>query len=252
MQNQNAAKFKALHFGNQPLILTNVWDAASAAIIQAGGAKALATSSASLAWANGYADGGELPQEILLSSIERIQRVCKVPLSVDIEDGYSNSVEEVVSLVGELVQIGVVGINIEDGDQPIEELAEKIVAIRSSFCKDQLFINARTDVYLRELVNPDKRVSESQHRIQRYAESGADCAFVPGLMDTTEMAELSSSISLPLNIMLADCSQPLGADIKTRVSRISYGPSPFIQAYASLAQTEVTYDALNQILRPQS
>ena len=122
----HSQQFRNLHSNKRALILINSWDAASAALVQAAGSDALATSSASLAWANGYADGSVLPRDVLLSAINRILRVSKIPLSVDIEDGYSQSPDEVADFVVHLAKLGVAGVNIEDGQDSPELLVEKI------------------------------------------------------------------------------------------------------------------------------
>jgi 2-methylisocitrate lyase-like PEP mutase family enzyme len=114
--------FQSLHEGGL-LLLANCWDGGSARLAQAAGARALATSSASLAWANGYADGSHLPPGLLLQSVRGIARVSDLPLTVDIEDGYSDEPEQVASLVRELMDAGAVGINIEDGAGRPELLA---------------------------------------------------------------------------------------------------------------------------------
>jgi len=187
----------------QVLILINSWDAAGEAIVQASGCEALAISSASLAWANGYADGSALPREVLLSAISRILRVSKIPLTVDIEDGYSQSPDEVADLVVNLTKLGVVGVNIEDGHDAPELLVEKILVIRNRLGMDAVFINARTDVYLRSLVDPDKRLSDSIESLNKYIANGADDAFVPAMTSPMDIAAVSSSVQAPFNTMVS-------------------------------------------------
>ena len=158
---------------HEVLVLPNAWDAASAHIQARAGAKAVATSSAALCWALGYQDGGALPVGELLSAIRRIVRTVAVPLTVDIEDGYSDSPEEVAELAAEVLRCGAVGINIEDGTAPSEILAEKIQAIRSRTGAAELFINARTDVYLRSLApEGPEAVAMVNARAKDYASAG--------------------------------------------------------------------------------
>ncbi|WP_076411924.1 isocitrate lyase/phosphoenolpyruvate mutase family protein [Shewanella sp. UCD-KL12] len=230
--------FHQLHVGTSPLVLVNVWDAASAMIVQASGAKALATSSASLAWSLGYADGGDLPVDALLFAVANIMRVSKLPVTVDIEDGYSDKPEEVVSLVAELVRLGVVGINIEDGEQSSELLVDKITAIRASSCCRQVFINARTDVYLRELVSHDGALDITKSRLKRYQAAGADCGFIPGI-DAEDIAlRLRSDLIMPLNFMLAGDHLAVSTHaellLKQGVIRFSVGPGSFLDTYSTL------------------
>ena len=126
------ARFLALHHADKPLLIANAWDAASTALWQHAGAPAIGTSSAALAWACGYADGGPLVHDALVAKVREILRVARVPVSVDLEDGYSDDPQQVANLVRELVDLGVVGINIEDAGKPAELLVAKIEAIRAT------------------------------------------------------------------------------------------------------------------------
>ena len=113
-----AARFRALH--QQGLLrLANAWDAGTARLIEHLGAPAVATTSAGLAWAQGYPDGDHLPVARLLDSVDSIARVLSTPLTVDIEGGYSDDPDTVADTVLQLVRRGASGINVEDGsDDP--------------------------------------------------------------------------------------------------------------------------------------
>lgn len=226
--------FKQLHSQQQPLVLMNIWDAASAAMVQQLGARALATSSASLAWANGYADGEDLPTQVLLTAVAQIMRVARVPVSVDIEAGYSDSPEQVAALVVKLKDMGVCGINIEDGEQAPSLLVDKIAAIIAAVGTDAVFVNARTDVYLRSLVPPAQQVTTCIERAACYAQAGAHGCFVPALSQPDEVIAVADGIQLPLNVMVTDSAPDLCAWRNCQVSRISMGPAPFLQSYAGL------------------
>src|SRR5262245_9848087 len=125
-----AALFRALHTSSSILVLPNAWDVASARLMEASGARAIATSSAAVAWAHGRADGGGLTREMVTSSARAIVRSVQLPVSVDIEAGYGDEVHGVAELARQLVDIGVVGINIEDGTGDPELLARKIETIK--------------------------------------------------------------------------------------------------------------------------
>lgn len=258
MFSNNCNDFRNLHLNSQPLILINIWDAASAAIVQKSGATALATSSASLAWTNGYPDGSNMPIDLLLSSVRSILRVSKVPLTVDIEDGYSDSPGDVAKLVSELVKLGISGINIEDGRNSPDLLVEKISSIRRLVDVEALFINARTDVYLQQLVAPTKMLDETIVRLKRYIAAGADGAFVPAVTLVTDVSTLSSSIQAPLNIMIPNDTEKLEEITKAGANRISLGPASFIDAYSKLPRIvetllktdnriQLSYDSLNNM-----
>jgi len=114
-----------------------------------------------------------------------------LPLTVDIEDGYSSDPEVVGQLVGQLLEAGVVGINIEDGSDAPELLARKIAACRAAAdaAGVKLFINARCDVYLRGLAEPGTpRVAETLRRAAIYQQAGASGLFAPGVTDEGEIA----------------------------------------------------------------
>lgn len=117
--NNNATVFAHLHRQPHPLRLPNAWDAGSALLIESLGAAAIATTSAGVAWSLGYRDGDKLPLELHLASIASIARVINVPLSVDIEGGYATAEHSLERVVARFIDVGAVGINIQDGvDQP--------------------------------------------------------------------------------------------------------------------------------------
>jgi 2-methylisocitrate lyase-like PEP mutase family enzyme len=196
-------QFHDLHRGPAPLRLANCWDAGSARVISSLGSPAIATTSAGMAWSLGYADGHKLPVAELLAAVQRIARVVTVPLSVDIEAGYSKDPTLVATLVMQLADLGVVGINIEDGRDAPTLLAAKIQAIKTATAKKSLpvFVNARTDVYLKGLVPETARSMEVLQRSEHYRNAGADGLFVPLLLNAGEIAEIAKQAQLPLNVM---------------------------------------------------
>ena len=183
------ARFVKLHQGADLYVLPNVWDAGGARLVQQQGARAVGTSSAAMAWSCGHADGGGLPDSALLQRVSEIVGVTSLPVTVDIEDGYGDAPDVVAARVLRLADAGVVGINIEDGAGSPAALVDKITAIRSALGGRSLFINARTDVYLRGLSEGDEAVGMSIDRLQAYARAGADGGFVPGLRALDEASE---------------------------------------------------------------
>lgn len=221
---EHAKTFRQLHTGDV-LVLANAWDAGSARLMEAAGSKAIATTSAGLAWSNGYADGDKLPSHILVSAVAAIARVIKVPLTVDIEGGYSHEPSSVAELIDRLIDAGAIGINIEDGAASAEMLCAKIEAIRERVTRQgaDLFINARTDVYLRGLASTDQRVSETLRRAEIYKSAGADGIFVPGVSESAEIRELCEKIALPVNVMALPSLPPLAELNSLGVKRLSAG-----------------------------
>jgi 2-methylisocitrate lyase-like PEP mutase family enzyme len=220
-----ANDFRKLHDNSTPLRLPNIWDAGSARLVESLGAQAIATTSAGFAWALGYQDGRVLPYDEVVASVRRIKRVLKVPLSVDVENGYSDDPKAVAENVMRLVDLGIAGINIEDGPDAASLLASKIEAIRNAVSKAgaDLFVNARSDVFLASLVEKAKQPDEAIARGALYASAGADGLFLPVLSNPSDIESIAKSVSLPLNVMavpgLAD-----GATLgKLGVRRLSAG-----------------------------
>lgn len=177
--------FKNLHSQNDPLLICNVWDAASAKIAEKLNFQAIGTSSAAIATLLGYKDGENMTFAELSYFVERITASTKLPLSVDLESGYSKDPSEIVKHIKKLASLGVVGINIEDSvvDKErmllnAEEFAETVATIKERLQKDNtsIFINVRTDSFLLQQANA---LNETNRRIQLFEEAGADGIFIP-------------------------------------------------------------------------
>jgi 2-methylisocitrate lyase-like PEP mutase family enzyme len=232
---ERAATFCRLHQDGL-LVLANAWDAASARLIESLGAKAVATTSAGVAWSHGYPDGDQLPVRRLAETVAAITRIVKVPLSADVEGGYSADPAAVGEAVAAVVGAGAVGINIEDGDQDPDLLCAKIESAKRAATRAgvDLFVNARTDVYLRGLVPEDRRVETTLARAERYRAAGADGLFVPVLAAPAEIRAVAAGAGLPLNVMAWPGLPPASELMRLGVRRLSAGSSI---AQAALAQT---------------
>jgi len=197
-----ANRFHALH-ADGLLLLANAWDAGSARLAQAAGARAIATSSAAVAWAHGWPDGDRLPVELLLQTTRAVVGATDLPVTVDIEGGYADDPARVGELVAALIEAGAVGINIEDGSKDPELLCAKIAAARAAarVAGIDLYINARIDVWLRGLAAPGQRVAETLARAARYRVAGASGLFAPGVTDAGEIASLVAGTSMPVNVL---------------------------------------------------
>ncbi|SDO82609.1 2-Methylisocitrate lyase, PEP mutase family [Pseudomonas arsenicoxydans] len=261
------SQFHQLHHDGL-LILTNVADATGARIVEQLGCKAVATSSAAVAWAHGYPDGNALPLERLISTVESIARVISVPLTVDIEAGYSDDLARVAEVIDAVIAAGAVGINIEDGASPPELLVRKIEIARQVAERRQvkLFINARTDVYLKGLVPAEDRVAETLRRAALYQAAGADGLFAAGVTAEYEIAALCQGTSLPVNVLGLPGLPSLDELKALGVRRLSAGSgiAEFLYgAMASLAKgfletgkldsshlKAFTYGEVNALLKP--
>ena len=219
-----ATVFANLHKGPDLLILPNAWDPGSARIIEHAGAKAIATSSAAVAWAHGYPDGEALPPDALLQTIRGIARIVDVPVSADIEAGYAQDAAAAGAFAARVIDAGAVGINIEDGASPPDLLCTKIEAVRETAEKKgvALWINARTDVYLKKLFEGEAAYKEAVARAKRYADAGASSIFVPAVTDEMIIANLVRDVVLPLNVL--GPALPPAAELKRLgVRRLSAG-----------------------------
>jgi 2-methylisocitrate lyase-like PEP mutase family enzyme len=216
--------FRALHESGL-LILPNAWDAGSARIIEHAGAKAIATSSAAVAWAHGYPDGEAIPPETLLSTVRSIARVVDVPVSADVEAGYAPDAEAAGAFAARVVDAGAVGVNVEDGAAAPDLLAAKIGRMKtiSSTAGVALWINARVDVYLRRLAEGDAAYDETVHRARVYREAGADSIFVPGVVEEGMIARLVEDVVLPLNLLAWPGLPPASRLKELGVRRLSAG-----------------------------
>jgi 2-methylisocitrate lyase-like PEP mutase family enzyme len=231
----DAATFHALH--RDFIILPNAWDAASARVIQEAGARAIATSSAAVAWAHGFADGHKFPVEKLITVVEEIARVVSVPITTDAEGGYDDDPKRVAENVTAFINAGAVGINIEDGKQSHELHLKKIEAVRAAAQKAgvDLFINARTDVYLKNLVPAEQALDETLRRARAIKDAGADGLFVPASRPQ-DIAAIAEGAGLPLNVM-AIPTLPNAAELKALgVKRYSAATSVFNAAMAGVRE----------------
>jgi 2-methylisocitrate lyase-like PEP mutase family enzyme len=198
-------RFRELHHREgEALVLANAWDAGSARVIEACGVEAIATTSSGVAWSCGWPDGNALPPRELAEVVRRIVRVITVPLTVDAEAGYSDDPVKAADAVSAVMDAGAVGVNLEDGSGPPALLCAKIEAAKRAAARAgvDLFVNARTDVFLRGLVAAGERVAETVRRARAYREAGADGIFVPRASTPDDIRALVAGVTLPLNVMV--------------------------------------------------
>lgn len=230
---QAATAFNALHGGPDLLVLPNAWDAGTARLIEGLGARAIATTSAGVAWAHGYADGDQLPLERLVATVAAIARVIRVPLTVDMEGGYGDDPAGVGDAVTAVIDAGGVGMNIEDGTSPPDRLSGRIEAAKAAGVRRgvDFFVNARTDVYLRGLAPEGARVEETLSRARRYRDAGADGLFAPGVTDPGEIRAIAAGTPLPLNVLARPGLPDRAALARLGVRRLSAGSGLTSAAY---------------------
>lgn len=243
-QNDKAARFAELHVKGTPLALYNAWDAGSAKAVVAAGAHAIATSSWSVAEAQGYRDGEDLPIELARQIIGRIAATVDVPVSADFEGGYTDDDAALADNVSRLVELGIVGINFEDravkgsGLYDTERQATRISALRTAADEAgvALFINARTDLFLGQGNEPGATVDEAINRSKAYADAGASGFFIPGLQEEALIARICDAAALPVNVMVMDGVPDNERLAQIGVARISYGPIPYLHAMSAVQE----------------
>jgi 2-methylisocitrate lyase-like PEP mutase family enzyme len=245
-QRRKAEEFFSMHTRGNPVVLFNVWDAGSAKAVAASGAKAIATSSWSIANANGFKDGEQIPFDLAIDILRRIVRAVDVPVTADLESGYGDAPEIVGHTIRLAIEAGAVGCNLEDSFpangklREVSDQVDRICCARSvaNGAKARFFINARTDVFFQRpaLQHDDGMVEEAVERARAYAGAGADGVFAPGLMDMRLIGRLTNESPLPLNVMMLDAAPPLQALAQHGVARISYGPQPYLLAMKALEE----------------
>ncbi len=214
--------FAKLHEGPDVLVLPNAWDAGSARVIEAAGAKAVATSSAAVAWAHGYPDGEAVPFDAIVDTVRGIARVVSVPITADIESAYARDGAEAAQTVARVIDAGAHGINIEDGTGAPDLLGAKIAAIKARF-GDGVWINARTDVYLHNLAQGEAAYEETVRRARLYREAGADSIFVPLAVEDALLSRLVRAVAAPLNLLAWPGLPPVARLKEIGVRRLSAG-----------------------------
>uniref|UniRef100_A0AAU2JSP5 Isocitrate lyase/phosphoenolpyruvate mutase family protein n=1 Tax=Streptomyces sp. NBC_00049 TaxID=2903617 RepID=A0AAU2JSP5_9ACTN len=229
-----ATAFAGLHTPAAPLALANAWDVASARIVEAAGAPAVATTSAGVAWSLGAPDGDSLARDRALDLIARVAAAVSVPVTADIEGGFGADAAAVGETVTGVLAAGAVGINIEDGGRTPAEHAERLAAARAAAdaAGVPLYVNARIDTYLRGLGDPATRLDETLDRAAAYLRAGASGIFVPGVLDPAVVTELAKGIDAPLNILLGPGAPTVAAFGALGVSRVSLGSWVAEAAYA--------------------
>jgi len=265
--------FRQLHHQDDPLLLPNAWDAASARLFEEAGFPAIGTTSAGIAFSLGFPDGEQAPFAEITAAVARIVRAVRVPISADIEAGFGDAPEEIVRSCRAILETGAVGVNLEDRSRDRTRLTdiavqgERIQAVKqASRGGDALVVNARTDVFLASIGAPETRFDETVRRCNAYRAAGADCLFVPGVTDEETIARLVRVIDGPLNILAGAGTPPVERLASLGVARVSLGSGPMratlgllrriakelleTGTYAALTSGAIPYDEANRLFSP--
>lgn len=229
--------FAALHLPGKPLFLVNAWDGASARFLHSAGHSVVGTTSLGTAYAAGQPDGEGRTFADVLALVEQCTHL-GIPVSADIENGFSDNPDDVLGYVREIHSAGALGINIEDGRaddtlNPVETAAEKIRAISRHV--PGLFINARTDPYWIKDDDSDRdKYQTAVARARAYLQAGAHGIFVPGARDQETIRSLVSEIPAPLNVLYQSGGPTLTELASAGVARVSTGSLLFRVSLGSL------------------
>lgn len=229
-----AEQFKKLHVSGEPLIMANAWDAGSAVILQEAGIRGIGTTSAGIAFSRAVPDyEGELSFDAALEETHRIANAVKIPVSMDAENGYADTADQVFKHMKKIVATGVVGASIEDHSPDreaplydIENAIERIIAARESVdaSGSPFTLTARAECFLTS--HPDA-FRESIKRVNRYREAGADCLFVPGLAGIEMITQFVKEVDGPVSVVMGLSGTPVSVEelAQAGVARISIGGS---------------------------
>jgi 2-methylisocitrate lyase-like PEP mutase family enzyme len=227
--------FQQLHLGPEILVIANAWDAASARMFEEAGVKAVGTGSAGIAFSHGYPDNEFIPRRVILDATREIVAGVQVPVTADILTGLGRTLEEAAATVKEVIAMGAVGINLEDGSEEgsphlfdVDFQCEKIRAICAAANEAgvPIVVNARTDSYWLKLGEDKQRLAESIARANRYREAGAHCLFVPAVVDKASIQTLVKEIAGPINILTVPGCPPIPELRQLGVRRVSEGSGP--------------------------
>ena len=243
-QHALATRFRALHDPAAPLALANIWDVASARVVAAAGAPAIATTSAGVAWGLGAADGNRISRTLMLDQLARIVAAVDLPVTADIESGFGSAPADVADTVARVLETGAVGVNIEDASfapaspeeplRPVAEQAERLAAAREAAERAgiPLYLNARIDVFLRQAGEESGRLAATLDRARAYLDAGASGIFVLGVADAETIAALTAGIDAPVNVGGSPGALAVAELGKLGVARVSLGAAIAEAAYA--------------------
>lgn len=237
-QKEKARIFSRMHKENKMFLLPNAWNVGSAYIYEKQGFKAVATSSAGIAYDLGYPDGEDISFDDLLWIVQKISTRLDIPLSVDFERGYAKTAQGVKDKARKLLLAGAVGFNIEDGLPEgtlasLESQIEKISAL-SELKKEMeidFVINARTCSYWLNVADEKNKLEIALKRGNAFAQAGADCIFIPGPITQSVAAKLVAGIKSPINLILNSAFNDFAELEKLGVRRLSLGSAPVRNIY---------------------
>jgi 2-methylisocitrate lyase-like PEP mutase family enzyme len=238
---EKRSRFRELHVPGSPLVMPNPADRGEARILESLGFPALATTSGGFAATLGRSDYGVSREEALAHAAAIVSAV-DLPVSADLENGFSDRAEDVADTVRAAVEVGLAGCSIEDfttrAEAPLYELGEAAqrVAAAADAAHDRsgpgLVLTARAENYLRG--HPD--LHDTIARLQAFQQAGADVLYAPGMTDLADIGTLVSAVDLPVNVLLVPHGPSVGELAGVGVARISVGSAFHNVALGALAR----------------
>ena len=259
MSSEKEKQFHQLHHNNELLILPNIWNPLGAMLLEDLGYKAVATASASIAFTNGTDDGEKISFDELILILKKIVKSVKVPVTADIESGYAENNPVLKENIKKLIDTGIAGINFEDSHHDEKTLfskevqSEKINLIKKTASENgsNLFINARTDVFIKENhLSKEEKIINAIERGNAYKDAGAD-GFYPILLKEKESIKtIIKEVSLPVNILMFPGIPDFSTLKEIGLARISLGPGFLknaINSMKTIAQKLLRFEGMEEI-----
>jgi 2-methylisocitrate lyase-like PEP mutase family enzyme len=258
-QSEKEKQFHQLHDNNELLILPNIWNPLGAMLLEDLGYKAVATASASIAFANGIDDGEKISFDELISILKKIVKSVKIPVTADIESGYAENNSVLKENIKRLIDTGIAGINFEDShhDEPKlfskDEQSEKIHLIKKTASENgsNLFINARTDVFIKENhLSKEEKITNAIERGNAYKDAGADGFYPILLKEKASIKTIIDEVSLPINILMFPGIPDFSTLKEIGLARISLGPGFLknaINSMKNIAEKLLHFEGMEEI-----
>lgn len=258
-QSQKEKQFHQIHLNNELLILPNIWNPLGAILLEDLGYKAVATASASIAFTNGIDDGEKISFDELILILKKIVKSVKIPVTADIESGYAKNNFDLKENIKRLIDIGIVGINFEDSQHEDQKLftkeiqSEKINLIRKTASEksSNLFINARTDVFIKENhLSKEEQLSNAIERGKAYKDAGADGFYPIVLKEKESIKTIIREVSLPINILMLSGIPDFSTLKEIGLARVSLGPGflkKAINSMKNIAEKLLHFEGMEEI-----
>ncbi|MEO5908446.1 MAG: isocitrate lyase/phosphoenolpyruvate mutase family protein [Ginsengibacter sp.] len=258
-QFQKEKQFHQIHLNNELLILPNIWNPLGAILLEDLGYKAVATASASIAFTNGIDDGEKISFDELILILKKIVKSVKIPVTADIESGYAKNNFDLKENIKRLIDIGIVGINFEDSQHEDQKLftkeiqSEKINLIRKTASEksSNLFINARTDVFIKENhLSKEEQLSNAIERGKAYKDAGADGFYPIVLKEKESIKTIIREVSLPINILMLSGIPDFSTLKEIGLARVSLGPGflkKAINSMKNIAEKLLHFEGMEEI-----